>query len=447
MKEEQWKPSCWQKEKFKKIQQPEWPNNKKLQKVKERLQKLPPLVFSGEIELLKNMLKKAGRGEYFLLQGGSCAETFSDCDANYIREDLKVLLQMALILSYSGQKKIIKVGRIAGQFAKPRSSNTEKINGIEIPSYRGDMVNRLTPTLEARIPDCDNLLQGYFYSAATLNLLRAFVKGGFASLKLIHEWNQKFVQTTAKGKIYQNITKELTKAIRFFDAVGVNDNVLNEVEYFTSHEALLLEYEEAMTRRSSISKLWYNCSAHMLWIGDRTKAIDSSHIELLRGIYNPIGIKIGPNSQPEEIIQVIKRLNPHNEEGKIILITRFGAKKIKKQLPTFIEIIQKKKLNVVWSCDPMHGNTYQAGKYKTRSFKDIVKEVELFFETHHKQGSIPAGIHIEMTGQNVTECTGGLNKIHTKQLKENYQTYCDPRLNAIQSLELAFSIITMKKKT
>ena len=445
--DKQWHPNCWQEEQFQKIQQPKWKDLKELQKVKNKIQKLPPLVFSGEIERLKNLLKQAGRGQIFLLQGGSCAEAFEDCTANHIREDLKVLLQMALVISYTNQKKVLKIGRIAGQFAKPRSSDTEIVNGIDLPSYRGDMVNRLEANLEARKPDANNLLQGYFYAAATLNLLRAFTKGGFASLRLIQQWNQKFVQTTGKGKLYKNIAKDLEKAIQFFSAIDVHNNEMEEVEYFTSHEALLLEYEEAMTRRNSLSnKDWYNCSAHLLWIGDRTRTIDSAHVELLRGIKNPIGIKIGPKQQMEETIKIIKKLNPANEEGKIILITRFGYKLIEKFLPPLIKQIQKHNLCVVWSCDAMHGNTSQVEDYKTRSFKEVMKETEKFFQIHHKMGSVPAGIHLEMTGQNVTECTGGLKKIKPKELKSNYKTYCDPRLNVEQSLEFAFKIASFVEK-
>lgn len=443
----QWQPSNWQDEKFQKNQQPKWKDIKNLQRIKNKIQKLPPLVFAGEIERLKQSLKLAARGKMFLLQGGSCAEAFEDCTATAIREDLKVLLQMALIMSYTGQKKILKVGRIAGQFAKPRSSDIETVNGVSLPSYRGDMVNKLEPNQEAREPDANNLLQGYFYAAATLNLLRAFTKGGFASLRLIQQWNQKFVQTTGKGKLYRNIAKELEKAIQFFSAIDVHNSEMEEVEYFTSHEALLLEYEEAMTRRNSLgSKDWYNCSAHFLWIGDRTRAIDSAHIELLRGIQNPIGIKIGPKHQIKETIEIIKTLNPNQEEGKIVLITRFGYKLVENFLPPLIEQIKKSNLPVVWSCDPMHGNTYQVKNYKTRSFKEVLKEVELFFKIHHKLGTIPAGIHIEMTGQNVTECTGGLKKIKPRELKSNYRTYCDPRLNVEQSLELAFKIASFTDK-
>ena len=443
----QWQPNCWQNKQFQRIQQPEWKNLKELQKTQDKLKKLPPLVFAGEIEKLKTLLVSAGKGEAFVLQGGSCAETFEDCTAVHIREDLKVLLQMALIMSYTGQKKVVKVGRIAGQFAKPRSNNTEVINGIKIASYRGDMVNSWEATLDARAPDAQNLLKGYFYSAATLNLLRAFTKGGFASLQWTHHWNQKFVQTTGKGKLYKDIADELEKTIKFFSTIDVNTVEMNEVEYFTSHEALLLEYEEAMTRKNSLAtKNWYNCSAHLLWIGDRTRSIDSAHIELLRGVNNPIGIKIGPKYRVDEVLQVIERLNPQQEEGKILLISRFGSKEIERFLPPLIKAVQKSGHPVVWSCDPMHGNTYQVGKYKTRSFKDIMKEVELFFKIHNTQGSIPAGIHVEMTGQNVTECVGGLKKIKSAELPQNYRTYCDPRLNAEQALELAFKVAVFSSK-
>ena len=406
---------------FCKEQQPLWSNESELKKIVQKIKKLPPLVFAGEIRNLKKHLALAGRGEAFLLQGGSCAESFEDCTAVNVREDLKVLLQMALILSYTGSKQVIKVGRIAGQFAKPRSKDTETIDGIELPSYRGDMVNRLQHQEQSRIPNPENLLQAYFYSAATLNLLRAFTKGGFASLEWIDKWNQKFVKATKKGKLYKNIAAEIEKAIQFFSTIGISSPEMHEVEYFTSHEALILEYEEALTRQDSLStsKDWYNCSAHFLWVGDRTRNLDSAHLELLRGVVNPIGIKVGPNHDAKEIIQLIEKLNPSQEEGKIVLITRFGHKKIKTYLPPLIQKISKTGHPVVWSCDPMHGNTYSTKKHKTRNFKEIMKEVENFFQIHHTEGTHPGGIHIELTGQNVTECVGGIvleKKIYLKTI-------------------------------
>ena len=448
MKKKDWNPNSWSAKTFIKKQQPQWSDANKLKKVVQKIKKLPPLVFSGEIRSLKEQLALAGRGKAFLLQGGSCAESFEDCTAINVREDLKVLLQMALILSYTGSKKVIKVGRIAGQFAKPRSKDTETIDGIELPSYRGDMVNRLQPEEQARIPNPENLLQAYFYSAATLNILRAFTKGGFASLEWIDKWNQKFVKTTKKGKLYKGIATEIEKAIQFFSTIGISAPEMHEVEYFTSHEALILEYEEALTRQDSLStsKDWYNCSAHFLWIGDRTRNLDSAHLEILRGVVNPIGIKIGPNHDAKEIIQLIEKLNPSQEEGKIVLITRFGYKKIKTYLTLLIQKIQKAGHPVVWSCDPMHGNTYSTKKHKTRNFKEIMKEVENFFQIHHTEGTHPGGIHIELTGQNVTECVGGINRIREKDLSQNYLTQCDPRLNAEQGIEMAFRIASFFKK-
>lgn len=450
MKKEQikWRLDSWQQDQFIKKQQPKWEDKKKLKEVSQKLKKLPPLVFAGEIQNLKKYLAKVTTGEAFLLQGGSCAESFKEATSVNIREDLKILLQMALILSYTGNKKVIKVGRIAGQFAKPRSSDIEVVNGVEMPSYRGDMVNQLEAKAKSRIANADNLLQGYFYSAAILNLLRAFTKGGFASLKLIDQWNQKFVQKTPRGKLYKNIATEIESAINFFSTVGITSNVMHEVEYFTSHEALLLEYEEALTRQDSLSKTknWYNCSAHFLWVGDRTRDIDSAHLELLRGVANPIGIKVGPSSKPDDIFKVIELLNPNQEDGKIVLITRFGCKKIEKLLPPLIRKIEENYKNIIWSCDPMHGNTYQTKKYKTRDFKSIMQELEYFFKIHYSEGSIPGGIHIELTGQSVTECVGGIKQIKETQLSRNYRTYCDPRLNSEQGVEMAFKIASFFKQ-
>ena len=415
----EWSKTTWKKKHFIKKQQPQWPHKKTLNEVTQKIKDLPPLVFAGEINALKKLLCKVSSGESFLLQGGDCAESFQQCSSNNIRENLKIFLQMSLILGYTGGKNVIRVGRIAGQFAKPRSSDTEVIDNIELPSYRGDMVNRVGTTMEERKPNPQNLLQGYFYSAITLNLIRAFLSGGFASLDNIHKWNINFVKNTSSGKLYNKIAQEIDKSISFFKTLNIENKAISishATEHYTSHEALLLEYEEALTRRDSLSGKWYNCSAHMLWIGDRTRDIDSAHIELLRGVENPIGIKVGKNHTPQEICNIINIINPKNEEGKIILIVRFGNDDIEKYLPLLIKVIKKEQLNVVWSCDPMHGNTYTAGKYKTRSFIAIEEEIKKFFRIAYQENIHPGGIHLEFTGSNVTECVGGVENIDEKKI-------------------------------
>ncbi len=439
-----WNKSSWQK--YPALQQPNWPDEEKYNQVLQTIAKLPPLVFAGEIRDLKAQLAQAVRGEAFLLQGGDCSEEFSRCTAPNIRETLKVLLQMAVILTYAGGKPVVKVGRIAGQYAKPRSSDTEIVNGQEIPSYRGDMANSVEPVAEARIPDPNRMLQGYNMAAATLNLLRAFTRGGFGSLHRVQAWNQEFVRQSPMGRSYERLAKQINQALRFMDTIGIPTDTpqLKQVQFFTSHEALFLGYEEALTREDSVDGGWYDCSAHMLWIGDRTRQIDGAHIEFLRGVLNPLGMKVGPKHDIDEILAIIEKLNPDNEPGRITLITRFGAKDIEKYLPPLLRAVKRAGLNVLWSCDPMHANTFSAESgHKTRDFDNILSELRCFFELHWAEGTVPGGVHFELTGDNVTECIGGARKLSDEQLSQNYQTTCDPRLNAEQSLEMAFQIAEM----
>lgn len=437
----EWTKSSWQK--YTALQQPKWPDQKAYQEAVDTIAKLPPLVFAGEIRDLKKQLAAAVEGKAFLLQGGDCAEDFTHCTAPGIRELLKVILQMAVILTYAGGKPVIKVGRMAGQYAKPRSSDTEMVNGKEIASYRGDMVNSPEPTEEARRPDPQRMVKGYFLAATTMNITRAFTKGGYAALHRVHAWNNEFVKSSPMGRSYERLARNIDQALHFMEVIGINTDIpqLNQALFYISHEALLLGYEEALTRQDSITGQWYDCSAHMVWIGDRTRQLDSAHVEFLRGVLNPIGIKIGPKHDIAEIKKLIERLNPENEPGRITLITRFGAKNVDKHLPPLIREIKKEGYKVVWSCDPMHGNTYTAETgLKTRNFDEILQELQCFFEIHWAEGSIPGGVHFELTGDNVTECTGGGRNILDQQLQQNYLTNCDPRLNAEQSLELAFQL-------
>lgn len=440
----EWTKSSWQN--FTALQQPNWPDQGAYQEAVDTISKLPPLVFAGEIRELKKQLAKAVEGKAFLLQGGDCAEDFTHCTAPGIRETLKVILQMAVVLSYAGGKPVIKVGRMAGQYAKPRSSDTEVVDGVEIPSYRGDMVNDLAPTPEARIPDPQRMVKGYHLAAATMNITRAFTRGGYAALHRVQAWNQEFVKASPMGRSYERLARHIDQALHFMKVIGLDTDTpqLNQASFFTSHEALLLGYEEALTRQDSITGKWYDCSAHMIWIGDRTRQLDGAHVEFLRGVLNPLGLKVGPKHDVEEMKRLIERLNPENEAGRLTLITRFGAKDVEKYLPSLIRAIKSEGYNVVWSCDPMHGNTYTAETgHKTRNFNEILQEIQCFFEIHWAEGSVPGGVHFELTGDNVTECTGGGRNILDKHLQLNYQTNCDPRLNAEQSLELAFQIAEM----
>ncbi len=439
----EWTKTSWQN--FEALQQPNWPDKDAYQKAIDTISLLPPLVFAGEIRALKKQLADAVEGKAFLLQGGDCAEDFHNCTAPAIRDTLKVILQMAVVLSYAGGKPVIKVGRMAGQYAKPRSSDLETIDGVSLPSYRGDMVNGPEFTEEARIPDPQRMVQGYHLSAATMNILRAFTRGGYAALERVHAWNNEFVKASPMGRNYERLGRNIDQALNFMRVIGIDTNTpqLNQANFYTSHEALLLGYEQALTRQDSITGDWYDCSAHMVWIGDRTRQLNGAHVEFLSGVLNPIGMKVGPKHDLDVIKQLIKKLNPENEAGRMTLITRFGQD-IEKHLPGLIRMVKKEGFKIVWSCDPMHGNTYTAESgYKTRNFNDILNEIQCFFEIHWAEGSIPGGVHFEMTGANVTECTGGGRNIIDKNLAENYQTQCDPRLNAEQSLELAFQISEM----
>ncbi len=439
-----WKKSSWKN--YTALQQPVWPKKGEVDKVLTDLSLLPPLVFAGEIRSLKDLLAQAVKGEAFLLQGGDCSENFSQITAPNIRELLKVLLQMSIVLTYAGGKPVIKVGRIAGQFAKPRSSNTETIDGVELPSYRGDMVNKAEFSKECRLPNPKYMLKGYNMAASTLNLLRAFTRGGFGSLQRVQAWNQEFVVQSPMGRSYDRLAKQINHAIQFMNTIGISADApqINQTQLFTSHEALLLEYEEALTRMDSITGDWYDCSAHLLWIGERTRQVDGAHVEFLRGVHNPIGVKIGPSYDLDNIKQLVETLNPTNEPGRITLITRLGIKNIEKALPPLLREMKKEGMNIVWSCDPMHANTYTSTSgFKTRNFNDILSEITCFFEIHWSEGTIPGGVHLEMTGNDVTECTGGAHNIVDEQLASNYLTSCDPRLNAEQSLEVAFQIADM----
>jgi len=439
-----WTKSSWQN--FTALQQPKWPDPAAVEKVLANLTILPPLVFAGEIRSLKQLLAKAVTGDAFLLQGGDCSENFTQVTAPNIRETLKVLLQMAVVLTYAGGKPVIKVGRIAGQFAKPRSSDTETINGVELPSYRGDMINSAEFSLESRNPNPKYMLKGYNMAASTLNLLRAFTRGGYGSLQRVQAWNQEFVAQSPMGRSYDRLAKQISHAIRFMETIGISTEApqIHQTELFTSHEALLLQYEEAMTRMDSITGGWYDCSAHMLWIGERTRQPDGAHVEFLRGVLNPLGLKLGPNYDMDDVKRLIEVINPNNEPGRLTIITRLGMKKVEKALPPLLREMKKEGFNIVWSCDPMHANTYTAKSgHKTRNFNDILSEITCFFETHWSEGTVPGGVHLEMTGNNVTECTGGAHNIVDEELAENYLTSCDPRLNAEQSLEVAFQIADM----
>lgn len=439
-----WTKASWRN--YTALQQPTWPEQTEVKKVYDEISRLPPLVFAGEIRSLKEMLAQAVTGDAFLLQGGDCSENFDHVTAPKIRETLKVLLQMAIVLTYAGGKPVVKVGRIAGQFAKPRSSDTEMVEGLELPSYRGDMVNKAEPTIEARTPNPKFMLKGYNMAASTLNLLRAFTRGGYAALHRVQAWNQEFVEQSPMGRSYNRLAKQIDHAIRFMNTIGIPTDIpqVNQTQLFTSHEALLLEYEEALTRIDSTTGDCYDCSAHMLWIGERTRQADGAHVEFLRGVHNPIGVKVGPKYDIEEIKRLVDTLNPSNEAGRLTFIIRHGMKNIEKTLPPLLREAKKEGYNIVWSCDPMHANTFTgASGKKTRNFNDILSEITCFFEANWSEGTVPGGVHFEMTGENVTECIGGARNIIDEELGNNYLTSCDPRLNAEQSLEVAFQIADM----
>tara|TARA_R110002167_G_scaffold8694_3_gene39779 strand:+ start:2127 stop:3479 length:1353 start_codon:yes stop_codon:yes gene_type:complete len=439
---ELWTPESWRSKPI--LQQPSYTDANLLREVEKTLASRPPLVFAGEVRVLRQQLAEATEGRAFLLQGGDCAESFAEFHADNIRDTFKVLLQMAVVLTFAGSCPVVKVGRMAGQFAKPRSADTETQNGQVLPSYRGDIINDIGFSSESRVPDPQRLLQAYNQSASTLNLLRAFAQGGFADLRQVHQWNQGFVAKSPLGEKYQDLASQIDQALAFMKACGIsgtNTPQLHETSLYTSHEALLLNYEQALTRRDSLTNNWYDCSAHMLWIGDRTRQLDGAHIEFMRGIHNPIGVKVGPSISSDELLRLIDVLNPNNEPGRLNLISRMGADNVEEKLSPLVRAVANEGRKVLWSCDPMHGNTIEASTgYKTRAVDSILKEMKGFFEVHRAEGTCAGGVHFEMTGQNVTECIGGAYQITEAKLADRYHTFCDPRLNADQALELAFLI-------
>ncbi len=425
-------------------QQPEYPDAARLEDVESRLRTLPPLVFVQEIRDLKQNLAQVAAGNGFLLQGGDCAESFAEFSADKIRDTFKVLLQMAIVLTFAGRRPVTKIARTAGQFAKPRSADFEEIDGIRLPSFRGDIIHASEPSLEARIPDPERMLQAYHQSASTLNLLRAFAQGGLADLQQVHRWNMSFVEASPSKKRYQKMSQRIKDALDFMEVCGItsqNTPMLRETQLFTSHEALLLNYEEALSRHDALSGRSYNCSAHFVWIGERTRQLDHAHVEFFKNIDNPIGVKIGPAIDSDELLRLVEALNPANEAGRLTLITRMGADRLGEVLPPLVRAVQRAGFDVVWSSDPMHGNTVRSSTgFKTRQFDAVLRELQQFFAVHRAEGTYPGGIHLEMTGEHVTECTGGAWQISDSDLATRYLTSCDPRLNADQVLELAFLI-------
>ncbi|MBT9383788.1 3-deoxy-7-phosphoheptulonate synthase class II [Pseudooceanicola sp. CBS1P-1] len=436
-----WQKSDWRNKP--RVQMPDYQDHEALAAAEAQLSKYPPLVFAGEARRLKQALAAAGRGEAFLLQGGDCAESFEQFSADGIRDTFKVMLQMAMVLTFGAKVPVVKVGRMAGQFAKPRSAPTEVVNGVELPSYRGDIINDLAFTPEARIPNPAKMLQAYTQAAATLNLLRAFSTGGYADVNQVHRWTLGFTAGD-KAERFRDMANRISDTLDFMKAAGIDSastQTLKTVDFYVSHEALLLEYEEALCRNDSTSGKWLAGSGHMIWIGDRTRQPDGAHVEFCKGVLNPIGLKCGPSMTPEDLKVLMAQLNPNNEEGRLTLIARFGAGKVAEHLPRLIDTVRKEGANVVWVCDAMHGNTIKSSTgYKTRPFDNVLREVQDFFRVHRSEGTVPAGVHFEMTGLDVTECTGGVQPVTEEDLSDRYHTACDPRLNASQSLELAFLV-------
>jgi 3-deoxy-7-phosphoheptulonate synthase len=435
-----WTPSSWRNCPIRQV--PSYPDEAKLAAMEARLTRFPPLVFAGEARRLKTQLGLAASGQAFVLQGGDCAESFGDFTANVIRDTFRVLLQMAVVLTFGGAMPVVKLGRMAGQFAKPRSSDTETIGGVSLPSYRGDIVNGPEFSAQARIPDPARMEFGYFQSAGTLNLLRAFASGGYADLHEVHRWNLDFVERSPLAERYRDLAARIDETLNFMGACGltsISAPQIRETDFYTSHESLLLPYEEALTRIDSTTGDPYACSAHFLWIGDRTRQLDGAHVEFMRGIKNPIGMKVGPSMQEDDLLRLMEALDPQNEPGRLTLIARMGADKVAEKLPALLRAVKRAGRSPVWLCDPMHGNTVStAQKIKTRRFDSIVSELKTFFDLHAAEGTIPGGAHVEMTGQDVTECVGGARGLSEEDLGNRYETFCDPRLNAEQSLELAF---------
>ncbi|GAB55760.1 3-deoxy-7-phosphoheptulonate synthase [Glaciecola punicea ACAM 611] len=444
----QWSMDSWRNKPI--LQQPNYQDKALVKDVEQKLASYPPLVFAEETRQLYKQLGDVSQGKGFLLQGGDCAESFDDFNAPKIRDTFKVILQMAIVLTFAGRCPVTKVARMAGQYAKPRSTDTEVINGVELPSYRGDIINGMAFTAQAREPDPNRLLDAYFRSASTLNLLRAFAQGGLADLHQVNRWNMAFLENNPLKERYQDIADRIQDTLSFMDVIGINKEsnaALHETSLYTSHEALLLNYEQALTRIDTLTGKPYNCSAHMLWIGERTRQLDHAHVEFFSGINNPIGVKIGPTMQEDELIKLIDALNPNNIPGRLTLITRMGAGMLGKNLPRLLRRVKQEGRHVVWSSDPMHGNTIKASSgYKTRNFDAILSEIKQFFDAHKAEGTHAGGIHLEMTGQHVTECTGGAYQISDADLAQAYKTQCDPRLNADQVLEMAFLVADHLKK-
>ncbi|MDN3379575.1 MULTISPECIES: class II 3-deoxy-7-phosphoheptulonate synthase [unclassified Pseudoalteromonas] len=442
-----WNPNSWRELPI--LQQPQYPDQEALKTVEGQLKSAPPLVFAEETRSLFKQLEDVCEGRAFLLQGGDCAESFSDFNAANIRDTFKTILQMAVVLTYGGKCPVVKIARMAGQYAKPRSADMETINGISLPSYRGDIINNFEFTEQARIPDPQRLMTAYHHSAATLNLLRAFAQGGLADLHQVNRWNMGFVAANPLKAKYQQLADKIQDALEFMEVCGINSSIapsLKETDLYTSHEALLLGYEEALTRRDHLSGDWYDCSAHFVWIGERTRQLDHAHIEFFKGIKNPIGVKVGPGMDPDELIRLIDAVNPDNIPGRLTLITRMGADVLPEKLPALVRKVQQEGRKVIWSSDPMHGNTEKATSgYKTRSFDNILREISQFFAVHKAEGSYAGGVHLEMTGQHVTECTGGAYGLSDDDLAQRYRTQCDPRLNADQVLELGFLVADLLK--
>ncbi len=441
-----WSPDSWRGKPIQ--QQPVYPDAEHLARVERTLAGYPPLVFAGEARELRRQFAEVSAGRAFLLHGGDCAESFAEFSTFKIRDTFKVLLQMAIVMTFAAGCPVVKVGRMAGQFAKPRSAGEETIDGVTLPAYRGDIVNGIGFDEQSRVPDPERLLQAYHQSTASLNLLRAFAQGGFADLHQVHQWNLDFIANAELSEKYGQLADRIDETLTFMRACGLEDAPqLRETSFFTAHEALLLNYEQAFVRQDSLTGGWYDCSAHMLWIGDRTRQLDGAHVEFLRGVGNPIGVKVGPSMDSEELIRLIDILNPDNDPGRLNLIVRMGADKVEQHLPRLIRAVENEGRLVLWSSDPMHGNTIKASSgYKTRDFAQVLSEVKQFFQVHQAEGSYPGGIHIEMTGQNVTECIGGTRPITEAGLSDRYHTHCDPRLNADQSLELAFLIAETLKQ-
>ena len=443
-----WTPASWRN--FPILQQPNYTDAHAVAKVEQQLGNLPPLVFAGEARALTRQLADVTHGKAFLLQGGDCAESFAEFSATNIRDTFKVLLQMAVVLTFAGSCPVVKVGRMAGQFAKPRSADMETIDGVTLPSYRGDIINDLDFTSQARVPNPEKLVQAYNQSAATLNLLRAFAQGGFADLNKVHQWNLDFVGNSPLGERYETLASQIDQSLNFMAACGVNSQTapqLHETSLYTSHEALLLNFEQALTRQDSITGDWYDCSAHMLWIGDRTRQVDGAHVEFLRGVKTPLGFKAGPTMKADDLLRLLDVLNPNNEAGRINIIARMGADNVTEHLPALVRAVKAEGREVLWSSDPMHGNTVKSSTgFKTRMVNDVLREVKGFFDVHAAEGTYAGGVHFEMTGQNVTECMGGAHDISAEDLHNRYHTACDPRLNADQALELAFLIADTLKQ-